>query len=452
VLAELHGKLDPERTDPVERSEDLLTDAVFGAIRHLPAAQVLRPLLERVGVRPSASDLQRADVRLWPSIPMPLWPGTIIEPDVIVLAGRHVVVFEAKLHSGFGRYPDRTAGSDLIHHQLAVQYAAVEHWAAGERLLPPVVVAVTTSPERPDSEFAMAAASLSALSPRASAADTLRWMSWRSIGEVLERSEGLRTHERRLADDVLALMDRRGVRRMFTGINPEDYWLVSAAQRVADERLYPQVQTFIADLVAVLAEDGITWSQPGNRYIWANSGTSTAKPQDWLRSFLGVHLWPAGLPERNLRDSFGKNTALYVLFDFWNPALEVGLSIACPGVTVAQQSWTAHVDAVVQDCRALPDDVEIVLDTGDPARPSMVSNSRVVDVTWFEKALASAGGKSHLRFRLRSDPLNLTVQDARERLLVIKDAVASAAGLWDMLRSTGHLQAGSSVAPGKVAD
>ncbi|MEX5710483.1 hypothetical protein AB1484_19780 [Parafrankia sp. FMc6] len=36
MLAILAGKLDPAGGTPHDRSEDVLTDAVFGAIRHLP--------------------------------------------------------------------------------------------------------------------------------------------------------------------------------------------------------------------------------------------------------------------------------------------------------------------------------------------------------------------------------------------------------------------------------
>jgi hypothetical protein len=36
MLAELRGKFDPDHPEAAERSEDLLTSAVFGAVRHLP--------------------------------------------------------------------------------------------------------------------------------------------------------------------------------------------------------------------------------------------------------------------------------------------------------------------------------------------------------------------------------------------------------------------------------
>lgn len=440
MLAELHGKLDPERVDAVERTEDLLTDAVFGSIRHLPPVGVLGPLLQRIGVTPSRSDLQRADVRLWPAVPMALWPGAFIEPDVIVVAGRHVVVFEAKLHSGFGRYPDPSPGSELIHHQLAVQYAAVERWAAGERLFPPVVVAVTPSPQRPEADFAVASISLQALCPDVAASEVLKWISWRTVGEVLDGADGLRVHERRLVDDVLAFMDRRGVRRMFTGFNPEDYWLMSAAQRVAHERLYPEIRTFVEDLAGVLAEDGVTWSQPGNRAIWTNYGSSVSKPGDWVRSFLGVQFWPSGWPDRQTKP--GLNTALYAIFDFIDPALEVGLSIACPGLAVAQETWSPSIEAVAQEFNTmLPSDVEVVLDSGDVARPVRLARADVVDVAWFESVLASATTTAHLRLRSRTDPLSLTVQDARERLISMRDLVSSCSELWAMLRSAGYVAA-----------
>ncbi|KGH48639.1 hypothetical protein IN07_01385 [Modestobacter caceresii] len=343
MLAELHGKFDPDRPETADRSEDLLTSAVFGAVRHLPRA-ALAALCAAIGLPADAKAARAARILLWPQVPMPKWPGKVIEPDVIVVVGRQPVVFEAKLHSPFGLYLDPNEPSGQPLHQLAVQYAAVSAWAAGERLLPPVVAAVTAPPQRPSIDLARASHDVTRLS-RGTSADVFRWLPWWRIAEVLDGLPELRVHERTLVDDLLRYMEKKGVRRVFTGFQAEDYWLISAAQRVAGDRVYPQVRTFVEDLAAVLDSDQIGWSQPGCRSMWLPLGASTSKPTDCTRGWLGAQFWPKAWPQRHGR--LGSNLALYVLFDFLNPALEVGLSIPGPGVAAVQPGWPDHLPNLV---------------------------------------------------------------------------------------------------------
>jgi hypothetical protein len=108
MLAELHGKFESDDGVPADRSEDLLTDAVFGALRYLRYGLALAKVFRALNVKVTGEDLHGAQVRLWPTIPMPAWPGTLIEPDVLVIAGSAVVVFEAKLFSPFSFSHDPT--------------------------------------------------------------------------------------------------------------------------------------------------------------------------------------------------------------------------------------------------------------------------------------------------------------------------------------------------------
>lgn len=442
ILAELHGKLDPLSNDPVDRSEDLLTDAVFGAIRHLPRVEVLGPLLAAVGVKASAKDLAKASVRLWPGIPAAHGPESYIEPDVIVVAGKHVVVFEAKLYAQFGKYISAIENAAPLH-QLAVQYAAVRSWAAGLRLDAPVVVAVTPGPERPSEDLATAAEDIKRLLPDTAGCEPLRWISWRSVAAVLEqaRADGLRHHEAQYIDDVLEYMDKRGVRRVFEGFRPEDYWLISSAQRVAADRVYPQLRAFAEDLGAVLAKDGIGWTQSNAKWVLVSRGTALNKPVDWTRSFVGPMFWPKHWPKRT---TLGGWLAIYVIFDFVDPALEVGITVPGPGVAVAQAKWTEHLDHLAAQGQLLAEDYEIAFDSGDMARPSKVVNAKALDADWLGTVTAAAGLTSHLRLRLRTDPLSLTVQTARMMVLSVRDAVELCPALWDMLRASGHLVPASS--------
>ncbi|WP_336031006.1 hypothetical protein [Geodermatophilus sp. FMUSA9-8] len=435
MLAELRGKLDPEGSTAVDRSEDLLTDAVFGAFRHLPRRATVA-LLATVGVAVTAKDAELGRVELWPRMPITRWPGVLIEPDVVVVVGKQPVVFEAKLHSPFHSYHDPKAPAAGPIHQLAGQYAAVREWAAGEKLHPPIVVAVTAPSAPPEQDLREAIAGARHLHPD-TAGDTFRWLPWYRIATVLEGLERLQVHERTHVEDVLAFMDRRGVRRVFTGFNAEDYWLVSAAQRVAGDRLYPQIQTFVADLADVLADDEIGWSQPNWRAMWMNAGGSMTKPTDWTRGWIGAAFWPQVWPTRGTK---GASLAQYALFDFLEPALEIGLSIPGPGVAAAQKNWSPHLAAVATALNGLPDHYELVVDGGDLARPSRAIPAAAVDADWLTAAVNVLLGTAHLRLRRRSDPLHATVQAAREMLVELRDDLLKVGEpLWDMLATVEYI-------------
>src|SRR5260370_11409061 len=91
MLAELHGKLDPDGGVPADRSEDLLSEAVFGSLRYLPYTLALAEILRFVGANVTNSDLSHAQVLLWQAVPMPESPGKGVEADVIVIAGTAMV-------------------------------------------------------------------------------------------------------------------------------------------------------------------------------------------------------------------------------------------------------------------------------------------------------------------------------------------------------------------------
>ena len=226
MLAELHGKFDPSNSDYVDRSEDTLTSAVFGAIRYLPR-QVLGRILTKAGVTFEDRHLAEAKIINWPKLPFSAWHREI-EPDVLVVVGKQTVVFEAKLHSPFGLYPLPDQPDSPPVHQLAVQYAAASEWTASRGLrLPPIVVCVTAPPERPARDLAVAESDVRRLSGRDAASNTFRWLPWYGIGGELEKVPGLAIHERALVEDTLSYMEKKGVRRVFEGFKAEDYWLLS---------------------------------------------------------------------------------------------------------------------------------------------------------------------------------------------------------------------------------
>jgi hypothetical protein len=438
MLAELHGKLDPDSGVAADRREDLLTDAVFGTLRYLPYDVALTEVLKAVGVRVTKKDLVGAQVRLWPTVPMPAWPGRRIEPDVVVIVGSAVVVFEAKLGSPFSLSHDPGQPGAAPYHQLAVQYAATKAWAAGLRLSEPVMVAVTAGAECPSLSLSRAVADIERLTGTA-APGVVKWLPWHRIAEILDALERLRPNERAQVDDMLQLMEKRGVRRMFTGFPMEDYWLLTAAQRVAADRLYPQIRTFFDELTEVLrTDDDVHWSQPSYKGMWlGGASTAVSKPVDWTRSFVGAPYWPATWPSRGPAKC-AVNLALYAIFDFLNPALEVGLSIPGPGAAAAQQHWTPHLQNLATELAAL-NQYELALDTGDFARP--VQSCAAADVTkdWLTSASAGMVNIAHLRLRLKLPVETVTVQQTREALADVRRACNTASTLWIALQKTGHI-------------
>jgi hypothetical protein len=438
MLAELHGKFESDDSVPADRSEDLLTDAVFGALRYLRYGLALAEVFRALNVKVTGEDLHGAQVRLWPTIPMPAWPGTLIEPDVLVIAGSAVVVFEAKLFSPFSFSHDPAQPDAESYHQLAVQYAATKAWASGLRLSDPVMVAVTADATCPNASLDRAVHDIERLTG-AVAPGVVRWLPWHRIAEIFGGLDRLRANEQALVDDVLRLMDKRGVRKVFAGFPMEDYWLVTAAQRVASGRLYPQMRTFFDELTVVLGTDDVHWSQPSYKGMWlGGASTSASKPADWTRSFVGAPYWPAAWPTRGPKNA--ANLALYAIFDFLDPALEVGLSIPGLGAAFMQQHWTPHLPALASQISAL-DQYELVLDTGDLARPVRTSAASDVTEDWLASACAGMLSAAHLRLRQRLTIETVTVQQAREALGTVQQACRSVPALWKALHNTGHIAA-----------
>lgn len=446
MLAELYGKLDPDGSVPADRSEDLLTEAVFGSLRYLPYTVALAEILRSVGAAVTRLDLMHAQVRLWQAVPMPVWPGKVIEPDVIVIAGTAMVVFEAKLFSPFGSYHHPAQPGAVPYHQLAVQYAATKAWAAGLQLRDPIMVAVTADSVRPSASLNQAEHDMERLTGKRPPGG-VRWLPWHKIAGILAGLDGLRPHEQVQVHDLLQLMDKRGVRKVFTGFQMEDYWLITAAQRVASGRLYPQIRTFFDELTVALAADGIDWSQPSYKAMWLG-GASTAvnKPSDWTRSYAGAPYWPKAWPKRGTAKS-AANLALYAIFDFLNPAVEIGLSIPGPGAAAAQQQWAPHLNDLASELSALSR-YELVLDTGDFARSARSIAAADVTQEWLASACAAMVGAAHLRIRRRLDVETVTVQQAREAMAEIQDACQAVPALWAALAKTSQVgKAVSKAAP-----
>jgi hypothetical protein len=427
----LRGKLDSGGRLLPDRMEDTLTDAVFSALRYLPRRVVLPVVL--AAVCPNApfteAELDDAEILFWPKM---LWAQRRIEPDVVVVVGDHVVVFEAKYRSGFSRYP--LGDQDL--NQLAVQWWAASSWAAARRAKIVTVVALTAG-AAPPAEVAEAREQLTiaaAGTPPDDLAAAIQWMHWRSFARIFRTAQGLRPHEDAVRHDVLALMDKRGVSCVFEGFEAEDYWLVTSAQRVAIKRVYPAISTLVVELRSLLPADQISWGWP-QAGMWAHGGYGCQNPQDWAKTLVAA-FWPNHWSRRTSKKS-PDHIALYVMFDFFNPAVEVGYVQSPPSTPAAvPPSWRQHFDTLADQLAGIKNSgYTVAADNGDWPKPFAETPATAATAQW----LSGLGPFTHLRLHRRLDVADVTTTLVRETMLEVRDVVDACPALHEALRSTNQL-------------
>ena len=417
MRAELQGKLDPATVLEPQRLEDTLTDAVFSAVRYLPRRVVLASLLARIlpGQRFEDRELDDAVITFWPQMMVGLLPGRRIEPDVVVEVGGYLVAFEAKYRSPFGRY--EVGGLGKVQ-QLTVQWHAVSERAAARNAVP-VVVAVTPHATEPEEvETSRTELTVSVVGRDVATSPTVSWLPWRAFADVLRAATGLQVHEKAVRDDAVDLMERRGVAKMFTGFDIADYQQVAAARQVAAERLYPVISTFVQELTSELEEEGVAWGWP-QKGMWTAGGLGWTRPQEWARDHFAAAYWPTAWPKRRKP----QRIALYVLFDFVRPGIEVGYVQQSPGSAEASKSWSPHLADLAGQLNALPSaSCSFVADAGDWTAPA--AELPVHDVS--PAALTQLSGYAHLRLAQRlalEDVQNPTiVRDAVRRVRLAVDA------------------------------
>jgi hypothetical protein len=202
------------------------------------------------------------------------------------------------------------------------------------------------------------------------------WLSWQSIAHELDRLQPGSTPERELLSDVLSLMDRRGVRRVFEGIRDEDYWIVSAAQRVAAERVYPAIATFAKQLNEKAGEVGLRWG-PNDQGVVQYQSLSLQYPWDWARSYIQLPYWANDWPQRK-----GFWASLYVLFDFIDSSIAIGYLQKVPSVATAKIRWLPNAEEIASAVRSLPSGYQAAFSNSNYAynRVSMPSTELTADV------------------------------------------------------------------------
>lgn len=432
MKAEVHGKVDPASTLPGDRMEDTLTDAVFSTLTYLPAevfAAVLAPLLPA-----SAHPLDLAEplVQFWPSLPT----GT--EPDVVVTVDGWMVVFEAKYQSPF------STGSDPSDHQLVREWADARPVAHAQQLHGPVVVAVTADPAQPP-DIAQAKDCIAASADFAGVdldpGEAVRWMSWQHIATVIESHHpGLAPHEQTLVEDLFDLMERRGVRRMFEPFNPEDYWLINSANRVAAKRVFPAIAAFADELLSHL--DGhMTWGG-ADQGIWNYRSLGRTSPSSWPFSYVMLPFWPTDWPKR-----IGTQAALVAMFNLREPRLEVGWFQSAKTISTAKTHWAPLADRLAEAFSTLGPDHLVTLASasiGDYANRDEFRQADARDAVWLEANLA----KYTTLMAVRDIPVQDVVSSraVADMLLEDKTAIDTHPAIFESLTAAGLLECDNPIA------
>ena len=369
MKAEIHGKFDPRSTLPGDRIEDTLTDAVFSTLSYLPPRILTAVLATAVPLLPLTPDeVGDALIEFWPSFPS----GT--EPDVVLTVGGWMIVIEAKYTSPF------STGEADIDHQLVGEWRDGLTDAKAKRLQGPVVIAVTDDPAQPaDIEIARrAVADLPEFPERdPDHTETIEWISWQNLAKTIEEHvPGLSRQEHRMVEDLFDLMERRGVRRMFEPFNPEDYWMLTSANRVAAKRVFPAIATFNQELLEHL--DGrMAWGG-SQESIWSYRNYGLTSPTSWPMSYIMLPFWPITWPERE-----GTQACLYTLFNLNAPRLEVGWFQATRQHGDAKRNWVPFAANLALAINSFGEQHLAVLSTGDNyAMREEARNATDVDADW----------------------------------------------------------------------
>jgi hypothetical protein len=360
-MAELRGKLALDSGTPADRTEDTLTAAFFGALRYLPRSALLAVLDRAFPGDFNQEEVNETRFEFWP------WLGDV-EPDLLLTVGKKVVVIEAKYGAPFSG-----ADGDIEHHQLTREYRAARRRSQARRQQGPWLLAVTNDWLKP--------AGVQRVSQYLQAGGTegvpVAWLSWQSVAHELDNWQPGSAPEHELRSDVLSLMDRRGVRRVFEGFRDEDYWIVSAAQHVAAERVYPAIATFAQQLNEKMDEIGLRWG-PNDQGVVHYSSLSLQNPWDWARSYIQLPYWAKDWPRRQ-----GFWATLYVLFDFIDSSIAIGYLQKVPSVATAKVRWLPKAEEIASAVRSLPSGYQAAFSGANYSysRVSMPSAELTADVT-----------------------------------------------------------------------
>ena len=208
---------------------------------------------------------------------------------------------------------------------------------------------------------------------------------------------------------------------MYTGIDEEDWWLVSAAQRTARKRVYPQIAALARELQQTLEPDGIGWGTSEDKVEHYHS-FSLNLPASWARSYLQLPLWPADFATQGRGRSWW--ATFQVLFDFLNAEVTIGYLTRPQTVTEAKQAWIPAASEMLDAIRDLPGDWVLSTSHGNYASLERTKHPR----EWSDAELVESLSKPacHLVVERRLQLPQFTGgAQAREMVLSTVEAIRS---------------------------
>jgi len=187
--AELGGKI----PHALSRMEDVLTSNVFSFFKYAERTTFLRRYLRGLGFPVTREEATKAEFFFWPRF------DDNTEPDVVVIAGAHYLVVEAKYGSDFGAETD-TSKLQIIRE---VDQGLLEAQNLGKRF---TLLAVTADHIYPSHKF---------LHLSDHYLKYIVWTNWQGVAQFLDEmlcERSLLDHERAFARDLHDLLDKHNLR------------------------------------------------------------------------------------------------------------------------------------------------------------------------------------------------------------------------------------------------
>ncbi len=440
VLAERLGKLSVNGSTGPDGHEDTLTNAVFGALRYLPAEQALKAFVSLVTGTVSTGPYVDSTVTLWPHLQSTRTMSGYVEPDAVIIVGDLVICVEAKYKAGFGCFTDPGDGGGSLH-QLAVQAEALAQrpdTMVNRRLL---MVAITDAAACPEKEFEQAEHDMVRLG-MAPDRVTLAWAGWHQIGALLANLTDLRPHEATLRDDVLDYLRWRNVMAVYEPIGTSDWASMGQMASIGSQCVFPAIAVFQRNLEAALVEDGIVWGHLDSGVNFSSS-RSLFKPSGWFPGRVSFAWWPKRWPDKPGAVK-GAYPGLYTCFDFTSNCIEIGFMVAPGSAAIATKTWLPQAAGLARELNMTSlVGAEVAIPKSAVAPTVLWKPAGEVDDIWLREHFFNLLGALMLRKRL---PADSTVSDAHRALLEIRDAVDRCPTLRRLLYPPGdHLSLAGSV-------
>jgi len=188
-LAELHGKL----SSRLESKEDILTSNVFSFFKYCNRSIFLKNYLFVLGFEIDDKQANEAEFIFWQRY------EENTEPDLIIRAGNHYILFEAKYFSDFDNGSSKTK-AQLIRE---IEGGFLEARNFNEKF---TLIAITADYCYKDCKFS---------SVPAQYRQFLKWTNWQKIASLLQNAlnkQKLTDLERTFATDLYSLLCKKNLR------------------------------------------------------------------------------------------------------------------------------------------------------------------------------------------------------------------------------------------------